>query len=92
MPAWLFVTGCQTGTLTGNTCTLHGTPTGTELTDIGGAYFRIPSGDDPVLEKTPISMFAPIAMGGSGQVSSGAAGLAGIARRRARNKEPNNSK
>ena len=41
-----------------------------QITDMGGSYFRMNQGGAANLEKTPISMFAPIHIGGT-QTSSG---------------------
>jgi len=63
-------TSCTNGNLTGGTCTLSGVPyTAFEITDMGGSYFLMNQGNGNA-DKTAISMFAPLHIGGT-QTSSG---------------------
>lgn len=71
------VVGCGYGTInpTTGTCTSSGTPTGTELTDVGGSYFGMDTNGDGIFQpgdKTILSMFSPVVLGAAPQKSLGA--------------------
>lgn len=62
--------GCTYGNFTGSSCTYGGNQITTDVTDIGGSYFRMNQGGTPANEKVPMSQFAPITLG-SAATSSG---------------------